>query len=76
MGHLDQERQNLQSTRPQSSKKLTIITTVPNIAPLDKIFEALSMIVPFSAKSMTYGDLTGAFPYTSSSGARYIYNNV
>ena len=73
MGHLDQERQNLQSTRPQSSKKSTIITTVPNITPLDKTFEVLSMIVPFSAKSRTYGDSTGAFPYTASRGAKYIY---
>ena len=73
MGHLDQERQNLQSIRPQSSKKSTIITTVPNITPLDKTSEVLSMIVPFSAKSMTYGDLTGAFPYTFLRGAKYIY---
>ena len=53
MGHPDQECQNLQSTRPQSSKKTTIITTAPNITSLDKTFEVISMIVPFSAKSMT-----------------------
>ena len=30
-------------------------------------------IIPFSAKEMSYEDLTGAFPYTSSRGYKYLY---
>ena len=29
--------------------------------------------IPFSAKEMSYGDLTGAFPYTSSRCNKYLY---
>ena len=73
MEHIDQERQNLQSTRLKNSKKSTLITTVHNITPSDKTFKVLSMIVTLSAKSMTYGNLSGAFPYTSSRGSKYIF---
>ena len=73
MGHLDQERQNLQSTRLQNSKKSTLITNVPNITSLDNTFEVHSMIIIFSAKPMTCGDLTEDFPNTSSCGSKYIY---
>lgn len=37
-----------------------------------KRFVTYSQIIPFTAKEMTYGDITGAFPYTSSRGAKYI----
>ena len=34
---------------------------------------AFSTIHPYSQKQTAYGDLTGQFPYISSTGNRYIY---
>ena len=31
------------------------------------------MVVPFSAKELSYGDITGSFPFKSSRGNQYIY---
>ena len=60
MGHLDQERKNTQSTKvPTESPQCT--------------YNISSTIIPFSAKEISYGDLTGAFPYTSSRGNHYLY---
>ena len=59
LGHLDQERKNVQSTKVSTDNSLT--------------FNVLTKIIPFSAKEMSYGDLTGAFPYTSSRGHKYLY---
>ena len=64
MGHLDQERSNLQSTK---------IKIPSSPATLKRTFETLNLILPFTAKEMTYGDMTGAFPYTSTRGNKYIY---
>ena len=38
-----------------------------------KTRETLASIIPFTAKEMSYGDLTGAFPYTSTRGNKYLY---
>ena len=38
-----------------------------------KTYEYASLIVPFTPKLKTYMDLTGRFPYKSSSGNEYIY---
>ena len=62
MGHLDQERQNLQSTKKK-------VTQQPN----EKKLGTINTIIPFTAKAIAYGDLTGAFPYTSSRGAKYLF---
>ncbi len=59
LGHLDQERKNVQSTKVTSDFSCT--------------HNILIKIIPFSAKEMSYGDLTGAFPYTSSRGHKYLY---
>ncbi len=59
LGHLDQERKNVQSTKVTSD-----ISRTHNI---------LTKIIPFFAKEISYGDLTGAFPYTSSCGHKYLY---
>ena len=70
MGHLDQERKNLQSTKEvtplQANEQM-------NTSNLKKSFEVINLILPFTAKEMTYGDLTGVFPYASTRGNRYIY---
>ena len=60
MGHLDQDRKNTRSTK---------VTDAPNV----RTFNVLTKLIPFSAKEMLYGDLTGAFPYTSSQGNKYSY---
>ncbi len=60
MKHLDQERKKIQLTKiVMDSTKCT--------------YNIMSTIVPFLAKEMSYGDLTGSFPYTSSRGNRYFY---
>ena len=33
----------------------------------------MSKFIPFTAKEIAYGDLTGAFPFTSTRGHKYIY---
>ena len=57
--HLDQERKNVQSTKGPSDNSCT--------------HNIMTKLIPFSAKEMSYGDLTGAFPYTSSCGHKYLY---
>ena len=71
LGHMDQERQNLQSTKIRHNANE--ILTPPETPSSTKTFETLNIIIPFSAKELTYGDMTGAFPYTSSRGSKYIY---
>ena len=73
-GHLDHERKNLRSTTTVQSPDFQDLfpaskdTSIP-----EKTFTLFSSIVPFTAKAMTYGDIAGAFPYTSSRGSKYIY---
>ena len=59
LGHLDQEHKNVQSTKVTSNTSCT--------------HNILTKLLPFSAKEMSYGDLTGAFPCTSSRGHKYLY---
>ena len=72
LGHLDQTRKNLQSTKetitPRPQENLSQFPTSTN-----KTYSTISSIIPFTSKEMTYGDLTGSFPYTSSRGAKYLY---
>ena len=60
MGHLDQEWKNTRSTKVHEESNT-------------RTYNVLTTIIPFSAKEMSYGDLTGAFPYTSSRGNKYLY---
>ena len=68
MGHLSQERKGLRSTK-------TKIETFDDMQPKrqPKQFEVMSKIIEFNAKEMAYGDITSAFPYTSTRGNKYIY---
>ena len=71
LGHLDQERSNLQSTKIPLDVKLDFFPE-PDI-PNKKQYVACSKIIPFTPKELSYGDLTGSFPYTSSRGNKYLY---
>ena len=57
-GHLDQAHKNIQSTKLSH--------------PEPKAFTTMTKIIPFSAKEMSYADMTGAFPYTSRRAAATI----
>ena len=65
MGYLDQERQFLQSTKQLNNNTFT--------QQPDKTLATINTIVPFTAKTMAYGDLTGSLSYTSSRGAKYLF---
>jgi hypothetical protein len=71
-GHLDQERKNLQSTKPRfapdDKDEFLPISDAQNI----KTFEACAAIVPFLAKNTAYHDLMGRFPHRSSRSNEYL----
>ena len=71
MGHLDQERKNLQSTKLDTEVKNDFFPS-PNIPNL-KQYSVYSKLLSFSPKELSYGDLTGSFPFTSSRGHKYLY---
>ena len=68
LGHMKQERASLRTTK-------NVISEMEDVNPpmTPKSYEIASQIFEFSQKQMSYGDLTGAFPYTSSRGNKYIY---
>ena len=39
----------------------------------EKSYEYVSLVIPFNAKTTSYVDLTGRFPYKSTSGNEYLY---
>ena len=65
-GHLDQVRKNIQSTKPNDTHEDLFPT--PDPTPSNQIF---AVIVDLTSDK-TYSDLTGRFPFTSSSGNKYI----
>jgi hypothetical protein len=71
-GHLDQERKNLQSTKPvlvpAENDEFPPSPDTPNI----KAFAAGATLIPFTAKNTAYHDLTGRFPHRSSRGNEYL----
>ena len=80
MGHLDQEHQGLQSTKPKALQHLLHQELDPDIKhcfflisskPI-KTFDCVAQLVPFQTKDKGYMDLTGRFPHKSSSGNEYI----
>ena len=76
LGHLDQERSNLQSTKStvptiqlSPSINSTMISEDKDFAPAisrTKTFDVCGTIIPFVATRTGYHDLTGAFPHNSS----------
>ena len=71
LGHLDQVRSNLQSTKHVPLPSSDFFP--PDNPKRVKSFETISQIVSFSPKEFAYGDLTGAFPFKSSRGNKYLY---
>jgi hypothetical protein len=71
-GHLDQERKNLQSTKPRFAPDYKDELFPLSDAPNRKTFEACAAIVPFLAKNTAYHDLTGRVPHRSSRGNEYL----
>ena len=69
-GHLDQERQNLQSTK-STEEEFTEDFHLKKES--EKSNEYVSLVIPFNAKTTSHTDLTGRFSYKSSSGNEYLY---
>ena len=69
---MTQERKNLQSTKHLAPPISTDIFPKPEI-PNIKSHNVMSMVVPFSAKELSYGDITGIFSFKSSRDNQYIY---
>ena len=70
-GHLDQERQNLQSTKPDGNN--VDDDYHPAQSNGVKTYECASIVLPLHARTTSYVDLTGRFPHRSSRGHEYIY---
>ena len=69
LGHMNREKKNLQSTKiTQQSTQSNNLLESPS-----RTYQIMSKIIPFTSKEMAYGDLTGAFPFTSTRGSKYIY---
>ena len=71
LGHLDQERSHLQSTSLDSKIKNDFFPS--SDTPNTKQYTICSKLIPFSPKELSYGDITGSFPFTSSRGNKYLY---
>ena len=78
-GHLNQERKNLQSTKPVKIKIEPLdheqdadeFSPEPE-SPNKKTFECFATIVDNSSSGKAYHDLTGQFPHTSTRGNKYL----
>ena len=75
MGHIRQERKFLRSTKCKISEETDVNMNDHDYNPVkeEKQYCLLSKLVPFTAKELAYGDMTGQFPYKSSRGNQYIY---
>ena len=69
MGHLDQERANLQSTKNNNTDELEDFEPSDGIAM--KAWHNAAILYPFKPKEKTYSDQTGRFLYRSSRGNEY-----
>ena len=71
LGHLDQVRTNLQSTKDKPNLMDDFFP--PTSTLYHKTYETLLQIIAFSPREFSYGDITGAFPFKSSRGNQYLY---
>ena len=69
-GHLDQERANLQSTKPQ--RDVDSEDYFPDDGIAKKTYENATLIYAMNKKLTTYSDQTGRFPHRSSRGNEYV----
>eukprot|EP00957_Ditylum_brightwellii_P003570 270517-Ditylum_brightwellii.AAC.1 len=74
-GHLDQEHQNLQSTKEKrdATEKEIHEDAFPSGGIGTKTYEYVSVVMPLDPKMKAYLDLTGQFPHKSSRGNEYLY---
>lgn len=76
-GHLDQERKNLQSTRPNDTADAEYVEDIFPTQIDAKTGSCLAMVFPapeYDGKTgFTYTDQTGRFPFKSSRGHEYIF---
>ena len=63
MGNMKQEKKHVRTTKSPHIQ----------LDPPTRIYELHSQLIPFTAKELTYGNMTGAFPYTFTQGNKYIY---
>ena len=73
LGHLNQERKNLQSTKNKKTNSDNINNCFFLHHEKEKCSIAFSTIHTIVQKQTAYGDLTGQFPYKSLTGNKYIY---
>ena len=66
LGHLRQERKNLQSTNLETHDDNFTPPTIPT-----RTHETICTIIDFRQKEKAYADLTGRFPFVSSKGNQY-----
>ena len=64
---MNREKKNLQSTKQCADQNTPLVDTI------SRTYKIVSKVIPFTSREMTYGDLTGAFPFTSTRGNKYIY---
>ena len=67
-----QERKKLQSSKhlvPPMIQDIILEPEEPNV----KSNNVMTMVILFSSKEISYGDITGSFPFKSSRGNQYIY---
>jgi hypothetical protein len=71
-GHLDQEQQNLQSTKTKVSTSVQEDFFPTSPTPSVTTNEYCALLFPFIPKSTGYTDLTGRFPHISARGNKYL----
>ena len=82
-GHLNQERKNLQSTKPTIiiNNKIKLESSIQEIdedhfplseQPNNKSHHCFATMVSFETTAKAYSDQTGKFPFTSSRGNQYL----
>ena len=70
LGHLDQARQGVQSTKDTGN--ITDDDNTPSPIP-QSTNQVIAQVISFQQNKKGFFDQTGAFPYTSSRGNRYIF---
>ena len=70
-GHLDQERQHLQSTSTFTDSSADTDAFPTTMDPNTKTLDALASITTFTPKHTACGNLTGGFPHKSSRGNQH-----
>ena len=72
---MDQERQNLRSTKTTKLSDNAMKEVMDDAFPVqvqEKCYHCYALIVP-ADKGITYSDQTGRFPYQSSRGNKYLF---